>query len=308
MKNLYILLVLLLSITNQTIAANNGSTEVLLDVRKEALFEKIIKDEISKKSNPLTDEEVERIKKDINEWQRKQNSRLKEPEILNRSFPVSFKPKTKAEELYFSPNYTTTVIFLDKLGNPWPLTKYVIGNSSKFQIEELPPSTLIITPLEEYAYGNLTVMLEGKNVPAIFTIKTNNDKVDYKVEARVDSIGPNSGNVNKKITSVGGNSSIVVNAGTNPYSFFPEEDITNLLNGEPPEELLKNKKRVSGHDDIEVYEYNEKLYILTNGTVSTPAPLDGRQNANGRNLFITVAMPFIFVIENGELIKVQIRD
>lgn len=303
MKKLYILV--LLSLSFQINAAKQESTEVMLDVRKEALFEQIIRDDLSKKANPLTDEDVKQIKIDIDDWKRKQNTRLKDPKILNRSFPVSFEPKTEPEEIYFSPNYTTTIIFLDKLGNPWPLTKYIIGNAAKFQVEQMPPSTLIITPLEEYAYGNLTVMFQDKSVPAIFTIKTSNDKVDYKVEARITDIGPRSKNANKKLHV---NTNRIRSGGTNPYSHFPEKEITNLLNGEPPEELLKNKKHAIGRSDIDVYEYNEKLYILTNGVVRTPPPLDSRQNANGKNLFITVAMPYFYLTENGELIKVKIRD
>jgi intracellular multiplication protein IcmK len=305
MKKLYAG-ILLIVLSSQINAAEKGLTEVMIDVKREKLFKQIIRDELSNEENPLSDQEVIDLKKDLDDWKRKQNTQLKDPEILNRSFPISFEPKTKAEELYFSPNYTTTIIFLDKLGNPWPLTKHII-NKSKFQVEHIPPSTLIVTPLEEYAYGNLTVMLQGKTVPAIFTIRTSPDKVDYKVEARISDIGPNSKNANVTIPRKGGNG-ILRNNVSNPYSYFPEDDITDLLNGEPPAELLKNKKVAVGISDMEVYEYNEKLYILTSGIVRTPDPLDTRQNANGRNLFITMAMPQILVIENGELITVNIKD
>lgn len=307
MKNFYIF-VLLLSNISVAIAADKGGEVVRLADPKQRAFEKIISEELTRGTNPLSEDHVRDIKKNIDEWKRKQNSQLKDPIIQNRAFSINFKPRTKPEELYFSPNYTTTLIFLDKLGNPWPLKKYVIGNAAKFQVEQLPPSTLIITPLEEYAYGNLTVMFEDKNVPAIFTIKTLGDMVDYKVEARIEELGPKSANNTSRIVSTGGTS--YSSAATNPYSHFPDADITNLLNGEPPKTLLDGKKGVIGHPGTEVYELGGKLYILTSSTtrVNSPAPLDARQSANGRKLFITMAMPFIYLTDNGELIKVQITD
>lgn len=306
MKKVFILFFLnFLFISN--VYSNEDKTTVRINDNLKNEMDLISKESLIEKSNPLTIEEVEEAKKNIDDWQRKTNTPYKTPEPKNRTIPISFKTGEKPENIYVASNYSTTLILLDKLGNQWPITKAISGDPESFTIDKIPPSTIIITPKKIYKKTNLTLILENKNIPAILTLNSNSDIVDYKVEAMIDDYGPNSKDLlnNKLIIDSAGND---YSYGSNPYSEFPEKDITMLINGETPEALLGKEKNVSGYNNIRVYEYNEKYYILTDAIVKTPAPMDARSGATENNLFITMALPFVFLIKNGELVKVLIKD
>lgn len=306
MKKFFVLFFLnFLFFSNILNAEEKTTVRVNDDLKNEMKL--ISEEKLIERSNPISTEEANTAKKNYDEWQRKTNTPYKTPEPKNRTIPISFKTGEKPENIYMAANYSTTLILLDKLGNQWPITKAITGDPESFIIDSIPPSTLIITPQKIYKKTNLTLIIEGINVPAILSLNSNSDIVDYKVEAIIDDFGPNSKDIlNNKIniqkTSSGYSQS------TNPYSEFPEKDITLLVNGEIPEMLKGREKETTGYNNITVYEYNEKLYILTDAIVKSPAPIDARSGATENNLFITMALPFIFLIKDGELIKVLVKD
>lgn len=308
MKRFFTFLFVLCSLQNNIVLAAQESTTVRINDDMDETMNLISKEKIIKSSNPLSEEFANDLKENIDQWKKKQNTPYKEITINNRTIPVIFKSNTLPENLFLAPNYSTTLIFLDKLGQAWPINQYIMGDPENFVINAIPTNTLVITPKDIYRKTNLTIFFKDIAVPAIFTINSSSDFVDYKVEAMIDKFNPDNKNLNIKLGKTNNNQNISVKNGTNPYSEFPDIEITNLLNGEIPDIFKDKKKETQGYENISVYEINEKYYILTDALVKTPEPFDARAGATGNKLFITMALPFLFLTKDGELIKVLIKD
>lgn len=283
-----------------TQAASADKTIIRPSDNMKKLFDMVIKEGSEDRIKPLSEEDAYNFKKAQDDFEKMIHSDYKDLNIKNRSVSISFENGQGNESFYTAPGYTTTVIFLDKAGNHWPIEKFIVGNDEAYSVQIIHPSTLVITPKKTYKKTNLTVMFQGIAVPAIFTLESSRQIVDYKVEGMLPGFEPSA----QPAKRVGGMRGSVVGE-TNPYAKFKEVDVANMLSGDIPSNLVK--KTAFGHHDIQVYERGETYYILTNNTeLMYPEPIDSRVGAMGNKLYITTALPNLLVLSGGELIKVRI--
>lgn len=94
-------------------------------------------------------------------------------------------------------NRTSSIVVVDQFGQPWPIENFTLGAADDFNVHRLDKNAkdkgymLDITPTENYVAGNLTLKLEGLNVPVVVEIISGQPEYDAPLTLRVMGKGPN---------------------------------------------------------------------------------------------------------------------
>lgn len=199
---------------------------------------------------------------------------------------ISLDPGVSPPVIKVAKGHITTVSILDVTGAPWPIQD--ISWAGNFEIEQPDQGEHIfrITPLDEYAYGNLSMRLLTLKTPITFILQTHRDKVYYRLDARVPEYGPFAS------TPIIENSSSLT-AGN--------AEMTEILqNGGAPVEKLN----VSGVDGrTTAYLRNGITYIRTPLTLLSPSWDQSVRSADGMNVYSMNETPVILLSDNGKMVK-----
>lgn len=110
----------------------------------------------------------------------------------------------KFEVVYFSPNLITTLVFVDKLGNPWTIQKHSVSTPSKVQPELVNANMMTFSPKVTRGEGNITLFFKDSNYPITLEWKISNEKIDYITEVKIDGYGDESPQDNMLRMYIGG--------------------------------------------------------------------------------------------------------
>ncbi|MBQ7608891.1 MAG: hypothetical protein IJU76_13130 [Desulfovibrionaceae bacterium] len=148
---------------------------------------------------PLTPEEIDRVRKAREAYERAMAPRPATMRTQTRSVPI---PPTTHYALRLTEGYSSTVLFQDQLGNPWPVAHTVVGNPGAFSLINGPEKEgethshmLNLVPLKERASSNLAVSLVHCPYPILLHLTTTSP-LDEKREAdallilRINGRGP----------------------------------------------------------------------------------------------------------------------
>lgn len=205
--------------------------------------------------------------------------------------PLTFKLAT---------GHVTTVSFLDITGQPWPVKdvtwagNFEIKSSDQAVDERFPmyPNLLRIIPLADHAYGNMSVRLLGLNTPITFTLRTNQDEVQYRLDLRVPEPGPFAmPSILEKDTNtlVAGNSVL-----------------TQIMQGVPPGGA--KKMRLSGVDGrTTIYAVGDTMYVRTPLTMLSPAWSGSVRSADGMNVYALAAAPVLLLSDQGQMVRATLE-
>ena len=111
-----------------------------------------------------------------------------------RTIQVSTNPSENFQVLNLAPNFSTTLIFVDKLGNPWTIEKFIVGSSENYYPEIQDTNIITFTPKIKADNSNLTVIFKNGDVNTAisFNLNINNEVVDFISEITIDGYGDNS--------------------------------------------------------------------------------------------------------------------
>lgn len=232
-----------------------------IPLEREALIDSLTTEKLNRSKFPVNMDETVEYKKQKLEEKRIINSPIVEPEISFRKVFIDTSKKQTNEVIYMSPNYVTTLQFLDKNGGLWPIKNYTLALGKNIIDKDLNSSSLVLAPKDiEFGRGNLVVMLKGSNTPLIMTVEISPDKIDYKVEFSVNDYGPNSQPV------------IYSNNSKQDMSFmasFVKEDIFSMLDGITPSSNYV-KRKTSLPEDVEVWVRDKVMYVRTKDVLISP--------------------------------------
>lgn len=270
------------------------------------LIQLITEEKVNEQINPTSPEEIERLKKDSLEIKEAEEKPAFDPEPLFRTIEVKSNNSTNSRDIYLSPNYATTLIFLDKRGNYWPIEKYVLPLPDSIITKDvINTGTMVLTPKKYGAKGNLVVMLKDSRLPLMLTLNVGTKKIDYKTELRIDDYGPNS-----QLTVYDQSSmSPVKYTDLSSKGKFAEKEKYELLDGLTPEGY---KKRETSHSSVEAWTKNKALVIKTKAQLLSPSLLkDDEYNflkgTDGSYLYTVPFMPQILLSMGGSIISVEIK-
>jgi intracellular multiplication protein IcmK len=229
---------------------------------------------------PLTDDQVKKLRIELDKIDKAQGQPLTAVKPSTRSIQVSLRSGEYPAVINTSPGWISTITFSDVTGQPWPVLSVTNGNPDAYNIQSSGPegSTNIITISSKQGYvpSNIAVTLVGAKVPILMTLQpTDKGQVDFRVDALMDQRGPNAAY------------DIISNE-----TLAPTDDSIMLafLDGVPPSgaKPLKTTSR-----DVQAWRYNDLTYIRTDKALMSPAPIRKTSNASRTNVWVINEIPVV---------------
>ena len=196
------------------------------------------------------------------------------------------------------PNETSTLVFIDSTGAPWPLAAIPrVSNPNAFDVEWLADSpSVIVSAKNSYESGNLTVFLHGLAIPVIVKLVTNEEprnkskEVDYRLDLRVPGRGPNA------------KESII---GDNKIGLY-DDIIQSFLDGLPPEDSIKIKFSGNSSVPVQIWKYKNSLYVRTSLNIQNAFD-QIISSGDGTKVYKIMETPFITFSDDDKKIVLQLE-
>jgi len=205
---------------------------------------------------------------------------------------ISTDPSATPQTIQLAAGNVTTLNVVDITGAPWPIVD--IGFGGPFDVKPPEPGghVIRITPLKDFARGNLVIRLLKLTTPLTFSLQAGGDKVDYRFDARIPDYGPNAKMplINNGIQSVAG-----------------DKVTTAFLEGVPPSGAEKMK--VDGIDArTTAYKFSGSLYVRTPLSLLSPAWTGSATSADGMNVYVLNDAPVLLLSDKGTLVRAKLTD
>jgi hypothetical protein len=291
---------------------------VQLKEKRLELLNKIANEKIRDEEYPYssTNEVLEVIEK-INIEDRIINGQISKENIKKRyrTIQVSTNPSDEFPTINLAPNFSTTLMFLDKLGNPWSIEKFIVGSAENYHPEIQEKNIITFTPKSKADNSNLTAILKNGDVSTAisFNLKINTEIVDFISEITIDGYGDNSPK-ETEVTYISTNSeknssNKLLYLSKNEKTFMSEM-IANTLPHDFTE-LKVYSKDGEVQEGYRIFHKKEEkfLYVRTMHDIFSPNIIKQR-NGIDKNVKV-MKIPYttsLVVKEFGKLVHVDIKN
>ncbi len=264
---------------NQAISQNDA----------EIIDNKAFKD-MTRNLYPLSPEQIVRLKQIYQTSEYAQASTAgTPPKPTATSQFVNLSPGSTPPVIRLSQGFVSSLVFLDSTGAPWPIAAYDLGDPASFNIQwDKTSNTLMIQAMKLYNYGNLAVRLKGLNTPVMLTLIPGQKAVDYRVDLRIQGIGPNA-------------KTMPLEQGIPPSA---NDLLLHVLEGVPPPG--SRRLSVSG-GDARAWLSNDKMYVRTTLTILSPGWLSSMTSADGMHAFEMQKSPVLLVSWHGKVMQLKVE-
>ena len=212
------------------------------------------------------------------------------PEVV--VMDVSLDPGTQPPLIKVAAGHVTTINVLDISGAPWPIQDITWAGNFEIVQPESGGHVVRITPMSEFAYGNMSVRLVDLDTPITFVLRTHRDGVFYRADLRLGKYGPNA-------TPPLIDGGITIAAG-NPM-------MTAVLDGMPPEKA--QKMNVTGADGrTTAFKFENATYVRTPLTLLSPAWQASVKSADGMNVYMLGNAPVLLLSDQGRMIHARLSE
>jgi hypothetical protein len=260
--------------------------------------------DVSRDLVPVSPAEVVETRVRAQEVERAKRLPLTVPEPVVRTIHLNVEPGAKPSVLRLTMGYDSTITILDVLGQPWPISKYSVGDKAAFEAAAVSANSITVKPTAPYGNTNLTLLLPGVDSPVSFSLSYSESKVDYQLTAILQRPGPNA---QPQTVSADGT---VLPAGTaQAVSLVPlaGSDMAAFLDQVPPSDAYA----VPTYGDAQTvaWWYNGRLVLRTPWVLAYPS-LPTRSVLRGAGAYsvyvIDQPMNVVTVLRDGRPLNVQI--
>lgn len=211
-------------------------------------------------------------------------------------------PQVKVENISLDPGVTppvintavghvTTLTLLDVTGAPWPIQD--VSWAGDFEVVEPEEGGHIIriTPMANFAYGNISMRLLTLKTPITFTLRTTRDVVQYRLDARIPEYGPFA--------------TAPIIEGKN-HTVAGDKVLTQILDGRTPDGA--ERLDVSGVDGrTTAILIGGTTYLRTPLTLLSPAWDSSVKSADGMNVYAMAETPVVLLSDAGTFRRATLR-
>lgn len=204
---------------------------------------------------------------------------------------ISLDPGVAPMTLKTATGHITTLSLLDATGAPWPIQD--IGWAGDFEVIEPEEGGHIvrITPMSIAAYGNMSIRLVKLKTPVTIMLTTGKDEVQYRVDARIAELGPQS-------------APQIIEGGTERMA--GNDSIMAVLDGTPPSGAIR--LNVGGVDSrTTAYQFNNMTYVRTPLTLLSPGWQQSVSSADGMNVYTLNETPVLLLSDNGRFTRASLK-
>lgn len=202
---------------------------------------------------------------------------------------VNLSPGSTPPVIRLAQGFVSSLVFLDSTGAPWPIAAYDLGDPAAFNIQwDKVSNTIMIQSNKLYTYGNLAIRLQGLNTPVMLTLIPGQKAVDYRVDLRIQGIGPNAQNSPIEI-------------GLPPSA---SDVLLHVLDGVPPP---GSKRLVVSGGDARAWLFNEHMYVRTNLTILSPGWIGSMTSADGMHAYEMPKSPVLLMSWHGKVMQLKVE-
>ncbi len=273
--------------------ANKGPKPTPLRPSEEIL--KQIYDDSKFMNNPMPPSEIIEQRYITRDVQRATNMPLGVTTARTRNIQLTLRPGETTPTIRAVRGKVTVVTFYDLTGQPWPIGNPIDGNSAAFKSSlmgevNVTNQMVIANSATQYIDSNVAVPLAGSALPAIFNIQfVEEGDFDARLDVKIQKTGPNA---RTDITRVN----------TLPAT---DEDMHLFLNGTAPEGSVKLKMSTP---EVRAWRLNGKMYVVTEHSLMSPAPLGTSRHSSGENVYILQDTPAMMMSINGRTDTVFVKE
>ncbi|MCW8408494.1 type IV secretion protein IcmK [Legionella sp. PATHC035] len=270
-------------------AANPNAPQIVSQSDEEVIENKAFKD-MTRTLYPMNTEQVVHLKQLSETMEYAKASPVgTPPKPTATSQFVNLSPGSTPPVIRLAQGFVSSLVFLDSSGAPWPIAAYDLGDPNSFNIQwDKTSNTIMIQALKLYNYGNLAVRLRGLNTPVMLTLIPGQKAVDYRVDLRVQGLGPNA-------------KAMPLETGIPPSA---SELLLHVLDGVPP----PGSKRlgITG-GDARAWLVNDRMYVRTNLTILSPGWLASMTSADGTHAYEMHKSPVLLVSWHGKVMQLKVE-
>lgn len=266
-------------------AVQQTEEEKMLEMRQQAFGA------ASQGMMPMRTEEIRKLLEMYDETQQAVQTPIYPNPTPESTFQtISLDPGTKPVELKTALGHVTTLSIVDATGQPWPIQDISWAGNFEVLQPESGSNMLRITPMADFAFGNVSMRLVGLNPPVILTLRTERKSVQVRADIQIPELGPNgvAPPIQRQITTTAGDSKL-----------------STILEGVPP--ASANKLKVDGIDGrTSAYEVDGTTYVRTPYTLLSPAWDSSVRSADGTNVYAMKFTPVLLLSDKGKMVRAQL--
>jgi intracellular multiplication protein IcmK len=239
---------------------------------------------------PMTTEQIRKLRGLFAQSQRAAAAYpVAPPKAIISSQNVSLEPGATPPVIRLGQGFVSSVLFVDSTGAPWPIVSYDIGNPNAYNIQwDKTSNILMMQSITQFTMGNLAIQLKGLSTPIMITIVPGQPVVDYRLEMRVQGLGPNAK------PDVGNSLPDAANG-----------SLMNLLDGIPPE---KAKQLSIPNSNSQAWQVGkDKIFLRTRLTLLSPAWISKMTSADGMHAYEIPKTSSLLVSNQGQIYNLQIE-
>ena len=242
---------------------------------------------------PLDPKQVEGLLKRYDETQEatsKPPYEAPKPQISVQN--ISLDPGVMPPSLKTAVGNVTTLNILDATGAPWPVQDVTWAGDFEIVEPEEGGHIIRITPMSQFARGNIVIRMLTLKTPITMTLETSRDVVQYRVDARIPEYGPFA-----SAPLMQGGKSLVAGS----------SELTSILDGVMPGGM--SKLDVVGVDGrTTAYVMNGMTYVRTPLTLLSPAWQSSVSSADGMNVYALTNAPVLLLSDGGEFMRATLKE
>ena len=202
---------------------------------------------------------------------------------------VSLSPGSTPPVARLAQGFVSSIVFLDSTGAPWPIAAYDLGNPQAFNIQwNHKDNTLMIQALKMYTYGNLAVRLKGLQTPVMLTLIPGQKMVDYRVDMRVQGVGPLATHLPQG----------------NGLPSTESPTLLGILNGAAPNGATP--LQVTDHL-AQAWILGDKIYLRTQYPLLSPGWIASLKSADGTTVYKIQKTPLILASVHGKVVQLKLK-
>lgn len=265
------------------------SAEEKQDQLEQAIQEKTFQDMLQKMI-PMTPEQIRRLRLKQDEIDLAARGPAGTPPrpVATSQF-VSLAPGDKMPIVRMEPGFVTSVVFVDSTGAPWPIELYSLGDPTLFNIAwDKQSNILLMQANQKFKHSNVAVKLMGMNTPVMITLVAGQHQVDYRIDLRVQGLGPKAYPV--KLTD-----------GLPPRT---NDLLLSLLDGVAPKNAEPAK--IKG-GNASAWILKKKLYLRTRMTLISPGWMSSMSSPDGMNIYELMLTPLLLVSDHGQIVQLKVE-
>ena len=243
---------------------------------------------------PMSPEQIKSLLKRYDETQKVVETPIYDapkPEITVQN--ISLDPGVLPPTVKTAVGNVTTINMLDATGAPWPVQDVTWAGDFEVVEPEEGGHIIRITPMAQFARGNIVIRLLTLKTPLTMTLETSRDVVQYRVDARIPEYGPFA----SAPLMQGAKSTLVAGS----------PDLTSLLDGVMPGGM--SKLQVGGVDGrTTAYIMGGTTYVRTPLTLLSPAWQSSVSSADGMNVYALSNAPVLLLSDGGEFLRATLQE